>query len=193
MDKSILILAVPRTGSTSLLNSFHKNFELFDEPVNLFMRKDFSTKQFFELIKKKNIVVKTMTDHKPFDFEEDSLTFNLKIIPYFDYVILLDRKDCNEQENSYQRIIDSALTHKEVEFKRKSNLIRFMYYQKYLLREISEKSDLKIYYYEDIYYNNPKIIFEELNINLDYIDFNLLDLVNKYNKNIHFIGPKKTI
>ena len=50
------------------------------------------------MIKRNNIVVKTMADQIPFDYTEresnsSSMTFFSEIIPFFDKIILLDRKD----------------------------------------------------------------------------------------------------
>ena len=190
MNKSILIIAVPRSGSTSLLNSF-KKYKLFSEPLNAYIKDGFTTKSFFNLIKNKNIVIKTMSDHTPSDWEGTNLSFNLSIIPYFDYVILLDRKDISQQEQSYHRILDVDLEIKD-EFtpKLRKNAIKYLYLQKYLLRELADNLDLDITYYEDIFYGDSKIVFKNLKINLDTIDFDLLNSNHKYIKNIHFSKPK---
>ena len=50
------------------------------------------------MIKRNNIVVKTTADQIPFDYTEresnsSSMTFFSEIIPFFDKIILLDRKD----------------------------------------------------------------------------------------------------
>lgn len=190
MNKSILIIAVPRSGSTSLLNSF-KKYKLFCEPLNDSIKDGFTTKSFFNLIKNKNIVIKTMSDHAPSDWEGTNLSFNLSIIPYFDYVILLDRKDISQQEQSYHRILDADLEIKD-EFtpKLRKNAIKYLYLQKYLLRELADNLDLDITYYEDIFYGDSKIVFKNLKINLDTIDFDLLNSNHRYTKNIHFSKPK---
>ena len=193
MNKSILIIAVPRSGSTSLLNSF-KNYKLFCEPLNASIKDGFTTKSFFNLIKNKNIVIKTMSDHTPSDWEGTNLSFNLSIIPYFDYVILLDRMDISQQEQSYHRILDANLEIKD-EFtpKLRKNAIKYLYLQKYLLRELADNLDLDITYYEDIFYGDSKIVFKNLKINLDTIDFDLLNSNHKYTKNLHFSKPKTII
>ena len=191
MDKSILILSVPRSGTTSLLYSFEKSFKVFDEPLNTFMRKEYTTKEFFELIKQKGIAIKSMTDHIPYDYTGDHISFLSKIIPYFNHVILLDRKDCNAQKKSYERIIDDTLKrNKKFTYKTASNLIKFLYLQKYLLREISDDFDLDITYYEDLFYSDSKTIFTNLKIDHSLIDFSILDPKNRYSDNIHFEKPK---
>jgi len=189
----ILIIGVPRSGTTSFLNCF-KNYKLFDEPLNSFSKQGNTIKSFYNLIKKKNIVVKTMSDHTPIDWKGDKLLFNFSIIPHFDRVILLDRKNIKEQEKSYHRVLDLAL--KTVEgFTEKThkNAIKSLYLQKYLLREIADKFNLDINYYEDIYYGDSKYLFENLKIDLNEIDFNLLDSKNKYTENVHYQPPKPLI
>ena len=47
------------------------------------MRKEYTTKEFFELIKQKGIAIKSMTDHIPYDYTGDHISFLSKIIPYF--------------------------------------------------------------------------------------------------------------
>lgn len=106
-NKSILIISVPRSGSTSLCNSFSKSFFEISEPLNetLLWRSPLDTKSFIEQISKKNIVVKTMPNHLPSDWKiGDYMNFINSIIPYFDHVILLDRKNIKEQHDSWFKI-----------------------------------------------------------------------------------------
>lgn len=186
-------MSVPRSGTTSLLYSF-KNYQLFNEPLNESIRDGITTELFFNLIKKKNIVVKTMSDHKPYDWKGDNLSFNLSIIPYFDNVILLDRRDIKQQEQSYDRVLDLNLDIKD-DFtpKLRKNAIKYLYLQKYLLREVADKLDLDITYYEDIFYSDSKLVFKNLKINLDIINFNLLNSKHKYTNTVYFQHPKKLL
>ena len=189
LDKSILIIAVPRTGSTSLCNSFGKSFKEIEEPLNptIVSKSPLDTKSFIELISKKNIVVKTMPDHLPSDWKEgDYMNFIDNIIPYFDHIILLDRKDIKQQHDSWVRMI-SYFADKPHHILRDENLDeaeRFLYLQKYLIREISIKHNLKIYFYENIFFNNYKSMFNELGIDVKLIDTRYLDPQNKYKENL---------
>lgn len=183
LNFSVLIIGVPRSGTTSLLYTFKNNLKLYNEPLAEYTPFTYNTDSFKKLIKYKNIAIKTMSNHKPFDYQETELSFYLEIIPYFDYVILLDRKNINKQEESYLRVL------KYVQSKTNKNQIKdikYLYLQKYLLREISENSNIDIVYYEDLYYGNSKSIFEKIGININHIDLDILDIKNKYKENVTF-------
>jgi hypothetical protein len=188
-NKSILIIAVPRSGSTSLCNAFGKSFFAMFEPLNMLFRPKIDTKTFIEQISKKNIVVKTMPDHLPYDWKAgDYLNFIKTIIPYFDHVILLDRKNIKEQYDSYIKLVLFIEKQRKGDFLGKSNSTekritlaeKFFWLQKYLIREISINYNLKIYFYEDIFFDNYESIFNELRIDIDLIDRRYLDPKYRY-------------
>lgn len=85
----ILIISLPRTGSTSLLHkiSKEKNLKPFFEPFDGSNRVKYNNNN--------NSVVKTIICHHP---------NNLELIGKFDDVILLNRRDLNEliESHSYQ-------------------------------------------------------------------------------------------
>ena len=199
-NKSILIIAVPRSGSTSLCNSFSKSFFEISEPLNetLLWRSPLDTKSFIEQISKKNIVVKTMPNHLPSDWKMgDYMNFIDNIIPYFDHVILLDRKNVKEQYDSWIKIMDYLQKDDrwpEWTEKKLTLAERFFWLQKYLIREISINHNLKIHFYEDIFFNNYNSLFNDLGIDIELIDIRYLDPQNKYKENLFKVElPKHLI
>ena len=199
-NKSILIIAVPRSGSTSLCNSFSKSFFEISEPLNetLLWRSPLDTKSFIEQISKKNIVVKTMPNHLPSDWKMgDYMNFIDSIIPYFDRVILLDRKNIKEQHDSWFKIMTYLQKDgRWPEWTEEKVILaeRFFYLQKYLIREISIKHNLKIYFYEDIFFDNYNSLFNDLEIDIDLIDTRYLDPQNRYKENLFKVEfPKDLI
>ena len=194
MEKSILIIGVPRSGTTSFLHCFYDNFEIYNEPINTIIRKDYPTERFMTMIKRNNIVVKTMADQIPFDYPENpiccvnhsSMGFFSEIIPFFDKIILLDRKDVKSQLESYTRMVEQRSKDSEV----LERGIKHFYLNKFNIREISEKYNLPIFYYEDIFYGDSKDVFKKLDIPLDWVNLEFLDRKYKYQGNIHFQKPK---
>lgn len=191
MEKSILIIGVPRSGTNSFLYCFDDNFEIYNEPINTIIRKDYSTEKFMAMIKRNNIVVKTMADQIPFDYPEresnsSSMKFFSEIIPFFDKIILLDRKDVKSQLESYTRMVEQRSKDSEV----LERGIKHFYLNKFNIREISEQYNLPIFYYEDIFYGDSEDIFKKLDIPLDWVNLEYLDKKHKYQGNIHFQRPK---
>jgi hypothetical protein len=85
----VLLITLPRTGSTSLLKkiSEEQNLNPISEPFNdvngnLEKYKDYNWENM------NNICVKTHINHK-------DVTFYLEFIKFFDEVVLLSRKDLN--------------------------------------------------------------------------------------------------
>lgn len=198
-NKSILIIAVPRSGSTSLCNSFSKSFFEISEPLNetLLWRSPLDTKSFIEQISKKNIVVKTMPNHLPSDWKQkDYLNFIDNIIPYFDHVILLDRKNVKKQYDSYVKIMNYLQNDgrwPEWTEEKLSLAERFFWLQKYLIREISINHNLKISFYEDIFFDNYNSLFNDLGIDIELIDTRCLDSKNKYKENLFKVELPKSL
>jgi hypothetical protein len=152
---SILIIALPRTGSSELgrrlstYNKFKYEFEPFNPSVGLPPLTDF-----------KKIVLKTIIFHLPYYIkEENRINWLIELTKNFDEVVLLSRKNLTDCAESW-----SYLMYKEKEKSFKSN-------QPYLwektpnydkeygniikwneeLTFISNKLNIPITYYEDIY------------------------------------------
>jgi hypothetical protein len=157
---SILIIALPRTGSSELgrrlstYNKFKYEFEPFNPSVGLPPLTDF-----------KKIVLKTIIFHLPYYVnEENRINWLIELTKNFNEVVLLSRKNLVDCAESW-----SYLMHKEKEKSFKSN-------QPYLwektpnydkeygniikwneeLTFISNKLNIPITYYEDIYNSDEK-------------------------------------
>jgi hypothetical protein len=176
-NKSILIIAVARTGSTSLAESFHKSFKIFQEPLNHKITTNkkeipWDEKKWIELIKTKNIVVKSAPFAKPIDVEYTETPYLETSLDYFDHIILLDRKDDNLQKESWERLIEYD--------KDNPPKIEWMDKSKFYLKEISKKYNLKIHYYEDIFYGDSEKFLNEIGIDASLVDLRYLDSKYKY-------------
>lgn len=199
--KSILIISTPRTGSTSLLHSFRDKFNIFDEPLNPLKIDKSTTSAFFNLIQTEtNIVVKTMIDHIPYDYSSKGksvtldiiIDFYLDIIKEFDVVVLLDRTDVNAQIESNKRV--SLDYHQKNNFKfdiEKS--LKYLFYQKYLIRELSDKLNMNLSFYEELYYGDTKNTLKNSGIDLDWVDLTKFDNSRKYRGNLYSPHTKKVI
>jgi hypothetical protein len=152
---SILIIALPRTGSSELirrLSDKHKLnnvFEPFNPSVGLPPLTNF-----------KNIVLKTIIFHLPYYVkEENRINWLIELTKNFDEVILLSRKNLTDCAESW-----SYLMHKEKQKSFKSNQAYLWektpnYDEEYLniikwneeLKFISTELNIPITYYEDIY------------------------------------------
>lgn len=153
---SILIIALPRTGSSELirrLSNKHKLksiFEPFNPSAGLPPLSDF-----------KNIVLKTIIFHLPYYIkEENRINWLIDLTKYFDEVILLSRKNLTDCAESW-----SYLMHKEKSFKSNQPYLWEKtpnYNEEYNniikwndeLLFISNELNIPITYYEDVYKSN---------------------------------------
>lgn len=170
---TILILAVPRSGSDSFLKSFSSTYTTLHEPFkncdNINIAKNLSLQN--------NIVIKSMPDHLPKVSNIESLQFLSEIIPNFDKVIALDRKDTNQQEQSYLKLVRYLMGKDSKEIDKQ---LKHLYRQKYLLRVLVEKYNLDFIFYEDLFYIKQEEVLESLKIDKKLLDLSYLDNNNKY-------------
>ena len=153
---SILIIALPRTGSTelgrrlSVENKLRYEFEPFNPLAELKYDESY-----------KNKVVKTMVFHTPFFIkEEDRLNWLIEISKDFKRVILLSRKDLNACTESWSYLLYKTKkgfksTHEYVWEKTPNYGEEYDNILKWNdeLKLISNELNIPITYYEDIY--NP--------------------------------------
>ena len=101
----ILIIGIPRSGTTSLMKGIGKilNLKVISEPFALHSKepklKNFTLPE--------NVVVKTMATHLPKDYKGTCINFNVEFSKKFDHVILLSRANKKEQMESMYNVIDS--------------------------------------------------------------------------------------
>jgi hypothetical protein len=157
---SILIIALPRTGSSELgrrlstYNKFKYEFEPFNPSVGLSPLTDF-----------KKIVLKTIIFHLPYYVnEENRINWLIELTKNFDEVVLLSRKNLTDCAESW-----SYLMYKEKQKSFKSNQPYLWektsnYDEEYHnilkwndeLKFISNELNIPITYYEDIYDSSDK-------------------------------------
>lgn len=164
---SILIIALPRTGSSELIRRLSKKhklnslFEPFNPSVGLPPITDFE-----------NIVLKTIIFHLPYYVnEENRINWLIELTKNFDEVILLSRKNLTECAESW-----SYLMHKEKSFKSNQPYLwektpnydeeynNIMKWNDELLF-ISNELNIPITYYEDIYKSNENGKLRKGNLN----------------------------
>lgn len=158
----ILIISLPRTGSTSLMNevSIKNNIKAVFEPFNPLNTQERNIRNF------ENSVVKTIIFHKPnFIEEKDRLNWVIELTYEFDKTILLSRRDeiaCAESwaflnYKSKRLGFTSTASYLWEETPNYSSSLKNVQEMNNELRIISEKINVPITYYEDIFDpNGPK-------------------------------------
>ena len=144
----VLLITLPRTGSTSLLKTISKEQKLnsISEPFNnvngnLEKYKDYDWKNI------NDICVKTHINHK-------DVTFYLEFIKFFDKVILLSRKDLNacaeslSYANYFQNFTEKYEWIKTPNFNENIKLVKEFNEE---LEKLSKLTNIKISYYEDLF------------------------------------------
>jgi hypothetical protein len=164
---SILIIALPRTGSSELgrrlstYNKFKYEFEPFNPSVGLPPLTDF-----------KKIVLKTIIFHLPYYIkEENRINWLIELTKNFDEVVLLSRKNLTDCAESW-----SYLMYKEKSFKSNQPYLWEKtpnYNEEHLniikwneeLTFISNELNIPITYYEDIFNPNDNDRLRKGNLN----------------------------
>jgi hypothetical protein len=144
----ILLITLPRTGSTSLLKKIveQQNLISISEPFNdvngnLEKYKDYNWKS------TNNICVKTHINHK-------DVRFYLDFIKFFDEVILLSRKDLNacaeslSYANHFQNFTEK---YKWIKTPNLNNNIKLVNEFNKELEKLSKLINIDILYYEDLF------------------------------------------
>jgi len=148
----ILLITLPRTGSTSLLKRISEEQKLnsIGEPFNnvngnLEKYKDYDWKN------TNDICVKTHINHK-------NITFYLEFVKFFDEVILLSRKDLNacaeslSYANHFQNFTEK---YEWINTPNLNNNIKLVKEFNEELEKLSKLTNIKISYYEDLF--NPEL------------------------------------
>lgn len=166
----ILIISVPRSGSTSLMNNISKwcCLKPIDEPFN--SRIPSITKKYLDYTTD-DIVVKTITGHDDRYFHEPDWnywkSFMLKLIPQFDKTILLTRLDTQAQLESLSYAVYFDKWHEPYNYepvRDKTMISDLKEYMEVCNKNIRELRDelqkigihLEIKYYEDFFDINSK-------------------------------------
>lgn len=201
MNMKILLLYTPRSGSTSILSYFKRlkpEYECYNEPWFWWM---ISTEyggvrnEYGDLIAKPNLFVKSAYKTFPVRIK--------RAVEDFDKVILLTRR--NQKEQIESAVLAAMNTNYGDRTRRKYKTYtipqqiyadtrdRYRYMNR-RFKEIGEKYNLPIFYYEDLFYGDFNRLFEELGIEYHPIHFaEILDNSNRYRVGIEEIKKTKTL
>jgi len=190
----ILIISIPRSGSTSLFNALvHSSEEIKFDPylepwnpnIDKYIGKDLDFNG--------NCIVKTIVHQKPLGISWQD--FYTKLIEKFDKVVLLSRINKVEvleslsyaEEATKRRLMfDWHVKYnykdiKDLPLEKYAGIVDFFYRR---LNEIKKLFNLNIYFYEDLYTNSHEgrdNLLKELNIEVNRTKFDsFFNLKNKY-------------
>lgn len=188
----IILIALPRTGSTSIIEYFkhtNKNFKTFSEPFNKNGREGYY--RYNQVIKPKNVFVKHIFNQTPKDINKiNNLELFEKFLFDFDKIIFLDRKSIKEQSESLSKAMSTGVWHTKYVYceecghnKTIENEMNILRQQKNEIDEIKKRYNFKTYYYEDIFFNRQCMIEFISEIGSEYNENNFndfLDVSKKY-------------
>ena len=186
----ILIIGTPRSGTTSLIKGLGKtkNYQRYGEPWNKYIG-DRYPRYPYPYNFNSECVVKTLIENIPAEFENlKGLTFSEKLFKFynelkldFDRIILLGRKNLNEQIRSYTYFREKELIDSKVNWH--DNYIlpdsvdlptekfkKEIYRMDDRLKKLSEILNIDIDWYEELYsgdLDNVKIFVTKHNLDLD--------------------------
>jgi len=198
----ILIVGPGRTGTTTLAKGISSvlNLNYITEPWNYRQEADTQIK-YPEDITKYGLI-KCLVNQVPYQFREQKngyqfdadkiIEFNLDIQKYFDYIILLNRRDRLEiaRSTAYQRKFGTKETwHQEYVIHNEKDLdIEIDHINDYCttLEKISSLTDTPITWYEDLYSGDKELIRKIIetwgfNIDLESL-YKFIDPKNRYRK-----------
>jgi hypothetical protein len=175
----ILIVGVPRSGTTSVYNSIKSQYsELpsFYEPW--FWRKNGE----IDIDSYKDLLIKTLIYQKPNPILKrgyqliDCLDFYREIVPKFDKVILLSRRNLNEAAVSYDYAFKSKnwQTEYSTDSLPKQWTIHMYEVISNRIEVLGNEFNLKVWYYEDLFNAN------NINTISSFITDNDLEIKNEY-------------
>jgi hypothetical protein len=175
----ILIVGIPRSGTTSVYNSIKSQYsELpsFYEPW--FWRKNGE----IDIDSYKDLLIKTLIYQKPNPILKrgyqliDCLDFYRELVPKFDKVILLSRRNLNEAAVSYDYAFKSKnwQTEYSTDSLPKQWTIHMYEVISNRIEVLGNEFNLKVWYYEDLFNAN------NINTISSFITDNDLEIKNEY-------------
>jgi len=186
----VLIISLPRTGSTTLIKALGSIFNL--ETVHEPFYKDSPKLQTYPLEQKDNFIVKSHINHKPSNTSKSSFDFFCDYYKEFDKVILLGRKDLDAMTESFIHGIDTGNFHnpytipKSKKFKNFKEHRQSAEYWVDTVLKFSQKNNIPITWYEDLYSGNKNLVLDTIklwNLRLEYKYLKeFIDPIKKYRK-----------
>jgi hypothetical protein len=185
----ILIIATPRSGSTTLINIVAKmlGYIKYYEPYN-YWHPGLASQNYPKVLPK-DVVVKTMYSQIPLDLDIESKEFYLQEIKKFDKIILLSRLDIKASYESFNyrlKFTPKGNWHTKYTYNETERNIDV--YSSFLtwtndLIEFSKEISTPVTWYEDIYDVNDRKVVEDWDLNLDIdIFYKYINLRPRYRK-----------
>lgn len=188
----IILLALPRTGSSSIVKyvkQAHKEIETYGEPFNIVLYKN--PIPYNELISHENVFIKTMFADNPLEFKElTPKDFIRKLHKDFDKVVCLFRRNKKEHVESYAQAESTNQWVNQYRYCNRSsdlfNTIKSRIETKESeMIEVANELNLQKYYYEDLYLSgnnyNMKKFLSNIGVRYDKTLYeNYLDISKKY-------------
>jgi GTPase involved in cell partitioning and DNA repair len=188
----IVLLALPRTGSSSILKyvtQAHKEIETYGEPFNTLLYK--IPILYSKLILQNNVFIKTMFADNPPELQElPHKDFIKKLHEDFDKVVCLFRKNKKEHIESYAQAESTNKWVSQYKYYNEQPALLDMLKSRIEVKEsemieVSNELGLQKYYYEDLYLSGNNYNMKEFlsNIGVRYDETlyrNYLDISKKY-------------
>ena len=196
----VLIIALPRTGSTALMIGLSKslNTEMISEP----WYQERPDKKIYPLKLKEKYVEKSMITHVPQNLNISSEDFFLEYYKKFDCTILLGRRNLTEMTESLVYALEnnrpwtndwhtSYSISKNKKFKNFDKVYKDYVQKTVDLVKLSSKIQIPITWYEDLFLGNKNTvtgIIKEWALDIDQEKFKkFLNPANKYRKTTNII------
>jgi hypothetical protein len=170
VNNRIAILAVPRTGSTSLYKLFQSHLDgymCFLEPFNpqrtlYYNNQGIDFLYIDPFVQYDKVLCKTIYGGNQWPIRSFGLlekAFTKWMSTYFDKVVVLDRRDKQAQVESLLINMDSGLDWHEpkiydvnkIDEERLSNYINYMTQRSEAMRQVAKDKSWPVFYYEDLY------------------------------------------
>jgi hypothetical protein len=149
----VLIIAIPRSGSNTLLKTISSMLKLkkIDEPFNEVLWENVK----YDIIPENNVVVKSLIDIMVPN--QTSINFYKEYSKSFDKIIILSRHNLKEVAESYAFQIDRNERnewHSKYKYTHKENIDKhyeFIYKQNSDIIKLSKELKIEMDWYEDLY------------------------------------------
>lgn len=188
----IAIVGQPRSGTSSIMKYIREyliSFKIYEEPFNIRLYNP--TISYNEILSHNDVCIKTMYGDNPNEmWHLTHSEFIEKLSLDFNHIVFLSRKDIVEQSRSYCFANEKNKWISPYAYNPKYDNKLDKYTQKLQIQkdgilEVVNKLNKKIYYYEDIYFDESrKSMIEFLNeIDIPYdekIYNDILDVSKKY-------------
>jgi hypothetical protein len=178
----IILVAEPRTGSTSIGKYFHAvmpTYKVFLEPFNKIKEPPF---EYDFVLKNENVFVKQLFRQIPKKYSEIPITdFYDMVLNDFDKIVFLSRRNVEKQSESYSAALINDNWFDSYIFDNKKDNDKFdlsLIILNDVKTEINDyviKKNIKMFYYEDLYFdkNNMLNFLDEINCIYDEDIYNL--------------------